>query len=48
MVPVLPGQVITTKVWSDGEREGHEIVAFETFNPEGRAVIRGGLAEIAA
>jgi acyl dehydratase len=45
--PVLPGQVITTKVWSDGERADRKILAFETFNPEGRAVIRGGLAEVA-
>jgi acyl dehydratase len=45
--PVLPGQVITTKVWSDGERDDRKIFAFETFNPEGRAVIRGGLAEVA-
>lgn len=45
--PVLPGQVITTKVWADGERDHRKIFAFETFNPEGRAVIRGGLAEIA-
>jgi acyl dehydratase len=46
--PVLPGQVITTKVWSDGERDDRKILAFETFNPEGRAVIRGGLAEVAS
>ena len=45
--PVLPGQVITTKVWPDGEREHRKVVAFETLNPDGRAVIRGGLAEIA-
>lgn len=45
--PVLPGQVITTKVWPDGERDDRKIFAFETYNPEGRAVIRGGLAEIA-
>lgn len=45
--PVLPGQVITTRVWSDGERDARKILAFETFNPEGRAVIRGGLAEVA-
>jgi acyl dehydratase len=44
--PVLPGQIITTKVWPDGERDHRKVVAFETFNPEGRAVIRGGLAEV--
>jgi acyl dehydratase len=45
--PVLPGQTITTRVWPDGERDGRKIFAFETFNPEGRAVIRSGLAEVA-
>ena len=45
--PVLPGQVITTKVWPDGEGDRRKIFAFETLNPEGRAVIRGGLAEVA-
>jgi len=45
--PVLPGQVITTRVWPDGERDHRKIFAFETVNPDGRAVIRGGLAEIA-
>jgi len=46
--PVLPGQAITTKVWADGERGGRKIFAYETYNPEGQAVIRGGIAEIAA
>jgi acyl dehydratase len=45
--PVLPGQIITTRVWPDGERDHRKIFAFETVNPDGRAVIRGGLAEIA-
>jgi acyl dehydratase len=45
--PVLPGQIITTEVWPEGERDGRKIFAFETVNPEGRAVIRGGRAEIA-
>ncbi len=45
--PVLPGQIITTRVWPDGERDGRKIFAFETVNPDGRAVIRGGLAEVA-
>ena len=45
--PVLPGQIITTRVWPDGDREDRKLFAFETFNPEGRAVIRGGLAEVA-
>jgi acyl dehydratase len=44
--PVLPGQMITTRVWPDGERDRRKVFAFETVNPDGRAVIRGGLAEI--
>jgi acyl dehydratase len=45
--PVLPGQTITTKVWADGARDGRKIFAYETFNPDGQAVIKGGIAEIA-
>ncbi|HVN28878.1 MAG TPA: MaoC/PaaZ C-terminal domain-containing protein [Candidatus Binataceae bacterium] len=45
--PVLPGQTITTKVWPNGEASGRKLYAFETLNPDGRAVIRGGLAEVA-
>jgi acyl dehydratase len=45
--PVLPGQVITTRVWPEGKDKVRKIFALETFNPEGRAVIRGGLAEVA-
>jgi acyl dehydratase len=45
--PVLPGQTITTKVWADGERHGRKVFAYETFNPDGQAVIKGGIAEVA-
>jgi acyl dehydratase len=45
--PVLPGQVITTRVWPDGERDRRKVFAFETFNSDNRAVIKGGLAEVA-
>jgi len=45
--PVLPGQTITTKVWSDGEKGGRKVFAYETFNPDGQAVIKGGIAEVA-
>jgi len=45
--PVLPGQTITTKVWAGGEHEGGQIFTYETFNAEGQAVIKSGLAEIA-
>jgi acyl dehydratase len=46
--PVLPGQTITTRIWPDGERDGRRVFAYETFNPDGQAVIRGGIAEVAA
>jgi acyl dehydratase len=45
--PVFPGQAITTKVWPGGNREGRQVWAFETYNPDGLAVIRGGIAETA-
>jgi acyl dehydratase len=46
--PVLPGQTITTKIWPAGENAGRKIFAYETFNPDGQAVIKGGIAEIDA
>jgi acyl dehydratase len=48
--PVLPGQTITTKVWADNEseRDGRKVFAYETFNPDGQAVIKGGIAEVAS
>jgi acyl dehydratase len=47
--PVLPGQTITTKVWADNksERNGCKVFAYETFNADGQAVIKGGIAEVA-
>jgi acyl dehydratase len=51
--PVFPGQSITTKVWAiptdgpGGDRAGRRAYAFETYNPEAMAVIRGGIAETA-
>jgi acyl dehydratase len=45
--PVIPGQTITTKIWADGERDGRKVFAYETFNPDGQAVIKGGIAEVA-
>jgi acyl dehydratase len=44
--PVFPGQTITTRVWPDGERNGRKVYAYETVNPDGQAVIRGGIAEV--
>ncbi len=46
--PVLPGQTITTKVWPGGERAGRRVYLYETYNPEGLPVIRGGIAETTA
>jgi acyl dehydratase len=55
--PVLPGQTITTKVWAatdtdfpggwrDQRSHGRRLFAFETFNPDGQAVIKSGLADV--
>lgn len=46
--PVFPGDTIATRAWAMGEREGRHIFAYETSNPRGLAVIRGGVAEISA
>jgi acyl dehydratase len=46
--PVLPGQTITTKVWSNPENPSHQTFTFETYNPAGQPVIKAGLAEIAS
>jgi acyl dehydratase len=44
--PVLPGETITTRVWPAGDRNGRRIFTYETCNPDGLAVIRGGVAEV--
>ena len=44
--PVLPGQELTTKFWSSASHENHRSYSFETYNPEGKAVIKGGAVEI--
>jgi acyl dehydratase len=46
--PVLPGQTITTRIWAAQESSGSKRFEFETFNPNGRAVIKGGIAEVSA
>jgi acyl dehydratase len=45
--PVLPGETVTTRFWSTGERDGKTVYVFETTNPAGEAVIKDGVAEIA-
>jgi acyl dehydratase len=45
--PVFPGQTITTAVWPLPDRDGVRVYAYETENPEGRAVLKDGVAEIA-
>jgi acyl dehydratase len=45
--PVFPGQTITTAVWPLPDRDSVKVYAYETENPEGRAVLKGGIAEIA-
>ena len=40
--PVLPGQELTTKLWTTGEGT----YGFETYNPRGSAVIKAGVVEV--
>jgi acyl dehydratase len=44
--PVLPGQTITTRIWPAGGHAGRAAYAFETLNPDGKAVLLDGLAEV--
>lgn len=46
--PVLPGQELTTRFWAEGETGGTQSYSFETYNPEGEAVIKAGRVEIGA
>ena len=48
--PVFPGQDITTAVWQDpqqADNAGLSMYTYETYNPDGKAVIKDGVAEIA-
>jgi acyl dehydratase len=45
--PVLPGQELTTKFWKTGFGDGVTVYGFETYNPDGRAVIKNASVEIA-
>jgi acyl dehydratase len=44
--PVFPGQEITTAVWPLSDHGGVKSYVYETYNPEGKDVIREGLAEV--
>lgn len=44
--PVLPGQELTTRFWKESEVGGLLTYGFETFNPNGAAVIKGGIVEV--
>ena len=46
--PVFPGQTITTAVWPHANAAGrHGVYIYETYNPDGKAVVKDGIAEIA-
>ena len=45
--PVLPGQELTTKLWKEEEADDATTYGFETYNPDGAAVIKQGVVEIA-
>lgn len=42
----LPEQEIATRIWNAGEREGDELYAFMTLDPEGEPVLTNGLAQV--
>jgi acyl dehydratase len=44
--PVFPGDVITTNIWNEGDRDGVRCFSYETRRRAGVAVIREGIAEI--
>ncbi len=45
--PVFPGQMITTAIWPRPGRDGLKVYAYETDNPDGKAVIKDGIVEVA-
>ena len=44
--PVLPGQELTTKLWEQSSDNGTKTYGFETYNPDGAAVIKNGEVDI--
>jgi acyl dehydratase len=45
--PVLPGQELTTRFWKEDDSQDGTVYGFETYNPDGQAVIKNGVVEIA-
>ena len=45
--PVFLGQELTTKLWKETDGDDVTIYGFETYNPDGAAVIKNGVVEIA-
>ena len=45
--PVFPGEELTTKLWEERTDGGVKVYGFETYNPNGKAVIKNGIVEIA-
>lgn len=46
--PVFPGEELTTKFWVESEASDRTTYGFETCNPNGDAVIKNGVVEVAA
>jgi acyl dehydratase len=44
--PVIPGQELTTRLWPAGTSDDADSYSFETYNPDGKAVIKGGAVDI--
>lgn len=45
--PVLPGQELTTRLWKEADGVDAVTYGFETCNPDGAAVIKNGVVEVA-
>ena len=41
--PVFPGEEITTRFWEEGSAGDSKTYGFETYNPDGAAVIKNGI-----
>ncbi len=44
--PVIPGEEITTKLWKQDQSGNVTTYGFETYNPDGAAVIKNGVVDI--